>query len=133
MEQVEIDFYPRCDDGTLPPNSALIRWGNLLSEASERAYKPLAYNTQTRQMLEGQGFVDIAEQIIQIPFNSWPADQRQKEVGRWYNLGLLQGLEAMSLGPLTRMLNWSKIDVDRLVAEVKKEICSRKFHVYCNM
>ncbi len=104
-----------------------------MTEASERAYKPLAYNTQTRQMIEGQGFVDITEQIIRVPFNPWPADPHQKEIGRWYNLGLVQGLEAMSLGPLTRMSGWKKSEVDRLIGEAKKEICSKKYHAYCNM
>jgi hypothetical protein len=133
MEQVEIDFFPRCDDGSLPPNSQLVQWGRLLVEASERAYKPLAYNVHTRQMLETQGFVDITEQIIRVPMNPWPADPHQKDIGRWYNLGLCQGLEAMSLGPLTRMSGWRKESVDRLVADAKREICSKKHHVYCNM
>lgn len=133
MEQVEIDFQPRCDDGSLPPNSALVQWSQYLMQASERAYKPLAYNTMTRQMLEGQGFVDISEQRIRVPLNPWPADLHQKEIGRWYNLGLVQGLEAMSLGPLTRMCNWTKEEVDRLVAEAKKDICLKRHHVYCHM
>ena len=79
------------------------------------------------------GFVDITEQIIRVPMNPWPADPHQKEIGRWYNLGLIQGMEAMSLAPLTRMCGWTKEQVDTLVAEAKREICSKKFHVYCNM
>jgi len=133
MEQVEIDFFPRCDDGSLPPTAALYRWGRYLLEAFERAFKPLAYNTRTRQHLELTGFVDITEQIIRVPLNPWPADPHQRDIGRWYNLGLTQGLEAMSLAPLTRMLQWSKEDVDKLIAEVKREVCSRKYHAYCNM
>jgi len=133
MEQVELDFSPRCDDGTLPANAALYHWARNLTEATERAYKPLAYNTNTRQMLEGQGFVDISEQIVRVPLNPWPTDPHQKDIGRWYNLGLVQGLEALSLGPLTRISSWKKEHVDRLVSDAKKEICAKKYHVYCNM
>lgn len=133
LEQVEIDFFPRCDDGSLPPNSQLVQWARLLIDASERAYKPLAYNAHTRQMLEAQGFVEITEQIIKVPLNPWPADLHQKDIGRWYNLGLCQGIEAMSLGPLTRMSGWTKERVDRLVTDAKREICLRRNHVYCNM
>jgi hypothetical protein len=104
-----------------------------LADATARAYKPLAYNTQTRQMLSALGFVDLTEHIIKVPMNPWPSDPHQKDIGRWYNLGLVQGLEALSLGPLTRVNLWKKSDVDRLVAEAKKEICSKKYHVYCNM
>lgn len=84
-------------------------------------------------MLESQGFVDIREQIIRVPFNPWPADPHQKAIGRWYSLGLIQGLEAVSLGPLTRMLGWKKDEVDRLIAEAGREICKKQYHVYCNM
>lgn len=124
---------PRCDDGTLSPNSPLVEWSNLLFDATARAYKPMAYNTDTRVMLERTGFVEISEQVIQVPLNPWPADPYAKEIGSWYNLGLTQGLEALTIAPLTRMLSWTKPDVDRLIADVRKEICSRKVHSYCNM
>jgi hypothetical protein len=84
-------------------------------------------------MLEGQGFVDISEQIIRVPLNPWPTDHHQKDIGRWYNLGLTQGLEAMSLGPLSRMFEWNKEDIDRLTAEAKRDICLKRHHVYCHM
>jgi hypothetical protein len=84
-------------------------------------------------MLERQGFVEIQEQVIKVPLNPWPADPHLKDIGRWYNLGLTQGLEALSLGPFTRVNLWTKADVDRLIAEVKKDVCSKRFHVYCNM
>ncbi|RDW72979.1 S-adenosyl-L-methionine-dependent methyltransferase-18 [Coleophoma cylindrospora] len=133
MEHVEIDLMPRCDDGSLPSNSALMDWGRYLLDATNRAYKPLAYNTETRADLERQGFVEIQEQVIKVPLNPWPTDPHLKDIGRWYNLGLVQGLEAVSLGPLTRVFGWKKEDVDRLVAEAKKELCSRRYHTYCNM
>lgn len=84
-------------------------------------------------MLESQGFVDIREQVIRVPFNPWPSDPQEKAVGRWYNLGITQGLEATSLAPLTRMLGWKKEQVDGLIAEAKREICQKKYHVYCEM
>ena len=129
----EIDIVPRCDDNTLPANSALVSWANYLLDATARAYRPIAYNTETRAMLERTGFVEIQEQIIKVPLNPWPNDPHLKDIGRWYNLGLTQGLEAFTLGPLTRMSNWTKEEVDRLVAETKRDICSKQYHTYCNM
>lgn len=133
MEHVEIDFVPRCDDGSLPPTSSLNQWARYLGDATERNFKPMAYNHNTRHYLERQGFVDIEEEIIRIPLNPWPADPLQKDTGRWYNLGICQGLEAFTLAPLTRIAGWKKADVDQLLAEVKKEICSKKYHAYNNM
>lgn len=101
--------------------------------ATEQAYKPMAYNTETKSMLQLAGFVDITEQVIRIPFNPWPSDPHEKDIGRWFNLGLCQGLEALTLGPMSRILNWDRGRVEKLVAEVKREICMKKYHVYCEM
>ena len=84
-------------------------------------------------MLEAQGFVDIHEQVIMIPLNPWHPHPHMKDIGRWYNLGLTQGLEALSLAPLMRIKGWKREDVDRLLQEVRREVCSKRFHVYCNM
>ena len=133
LEHVEIDFQPRCDDSSLPPNSALAHWAHNIIEASLRAYRPLSYNNDTRRMLEGQGFVEIREEVIKAPLNPWSADPHLKDIGRWFCLGMIRGLEGMTLGPLTRYNGWSKDDVSRLCQDVEKEILSKKIHAYCNM
>lgn len=132
LEQVEIDLWPRCDDGPIP-EKPLLQWYSYLADATTRGSKSIAYLPNTRQMLEAQGFVDIEETVIRLPYNSWPKDPHQKEIGRWYNLGLCEGLEAMSLGPFTRVFHWPAEDVRKLVGEVKTAICNRNFHVYNNM
>lgn len=132
MEQVEVDLTPRCDDNTLPQNP-IVQWWQWIDDATNRASRPLTYMQNTRQMLEFRGFVDIEEQVIQLPLNSWPADPHLKDVGRWYNLGLTEGLEAISLGPLTRVYRWPPEDVRRLVKEVKTAMCNKKYHVYNNL
>ncbi|KFY77964.1 hypothetical protein V501_02335 [Pseudogymnoascus sp. VKM F-4519 (FW-2642)] len=133
IEHIEIDFTPRCDNGSLPRNAALYEWANNLMSATEQAYKPMAYNTETRSMLQNTGFVEIKEQIIKIPFNPWPHDAHERDIGRWFNLGLCQGLEAFTLAPMTRILNWDRGRVARLVADVKREICTKRHEVYCEM
>ena len=133
FEGVEIDLEPRCDDGTLAPDSIIRQWWQTVAEATQRVNKPLAYNHWTRHMLQQAGFVDIQEIVIRAPLNSWPADQYLKDIGRWYNLGMTEGLEAISLGPLTRVARWKYDDVKRIVRDVKKEMCNKKIHAYNNM
>jgi hypothetical protein len=84
-------------------------------------------------MLQNQGFVEIQEQIIQVPLNPWHSDPHMKDVGRWYNLGLTQALEALTLAPMMRIEGWQRADVDRLIMDAKREICTRKIHAYNNM
>jgi len=68
-----------------------------------------------------------------VPLNPWPSDAWQREVGKWYNLGFTEGLEALTLGPFTRVLGWRRWDVEKLVGEVKREVCTKRMHVYVNM
>jgi hypothetical protein len=84
-------------------------------------------------MLKERGFVDIKEEVIDVPLNTWKIDAFSKEIGRWYKLGLTQGLEALTLAPMTRIRGWKKLDVDHIVEEAKREICSTKIHAYCQL
>jgi hypothetical protein len=134
IEQVEIDMQPRCDDNTLASDSPLVSWYNYLTDATNRANRPIAFQLNTKEMLQAQGFIDIREQTIRAPLNGWPTDPHQKQIGRWYNIGLSEGLEAMSLAPFTRVNRWSAAEhVQPLLMEVKKEIAKSKVHAYNNM
>jgi hypothetical protein len=133
LEHVEIDFQPRCDDGTLAPDLNVVKWYDWLVDATQRAGKSLAYQHTTRQMLQAAGFVDIVEMVIRVPYNDWPTDPHLKDVGRWYNLGMTEGLEALSLGPLTRVYRWSPEAVRGLIPGVAKEMRSKRIHAYNNM
>jgi hypothetical protein len=84
-------------------------------------------------MLERLGFVEIREQVIQVPLNPWHKDPHMKEIGRWYNLGLTQGLEALTLAPMMRVLEWPRPEVDKLIMDAKREICTKRIHAYNNM
>ncbi|CAI6339500.1 unnamed protein product [Periconia digitata] len=134
IEHVEIDLQPRCDDHTLSPESQVTKWYNYLADATARGGRPIAYEHNTRQLLQAAGFIDIQETIIRAPFNSWPNDPHQKEIGRWYNLGLTEGLEALSFAPFTRVNRWDLNEhVKPLVETVRREVCNRKIHGYNNI
>merc|ERR1712000_85455 len=99
-----------------------------------RAERPIGYQHNTRQMLQAAGFIDIQETIVRAPLNGWPSDPHQKSIGRWYNLGLTDGLDALSLAPFTRVNRWNAEEhVRPLLKEVKKEIAKSKVHAYNNI
>ena len=134
IEQVEIDLRPQCDDHTLPQDSPVTQWYNYLADATQRVSRPIAYQHNTRQMLQAAGFIDIQEIVIRAPYNSWPNDPHQKEIGRWYSLGISEGLEAMSVAPFTRVNRWNWNEhVKPLIEAVRAQICNKKIHAYNNM
>ena len=128
LEHVEIDLRPRCDNGDVP--ARLLQWYEWLEDATARGGKPIQYERAAVDLLKQQGFVDIRDRVIRLPFNAWPESLHERDIGRWYSLGLCEGLEALSLGPFTRVYRWSLSDIERLCEEVKGLICNRKYRVY---
>ncbi|KAH8596667.1 LaeA-like protein, partial [Bisporella sp. PMI_857] len=134
IEHVEIDLQPRWEkNGEVPINSMLSYWYRTVEDATFRANRPIKYNPEMGRILEETGFVDIKHEVIMIPLNHWPNDAFHKTIGRWYNLGLTQGLQALTLAPLYRMSGFDKARVDGVVDEARKEACTRRFHTYNEM
>ena len=132
FEQVDIDLRPRCDNDEIPFHP-LMQWYEWIEDATIRANRSIKYQENTKQLLEAQGFVDVKTQVIKLPINPWPADPHLKQIGRWHNLGLTEGLEAVSLGPLTRVYQWPAADVRRILEDVKIAMCSKKYQIYNNL
>ncbi|KAB5584890.1 methyltransferase LaeA [Coniochaeta sp. 2T2.1] len=132
IEQVEIDWMPRCDDGTLPPDAEILRWATELLSAMDDHGRPLRVDPQrTMAQLREAGFVDVNEEAFKVAINGWPSDPDERERGRWLAVGLNQGLTSMTLAPLTRMRDKTRADVEALHQRVKSEITTRRIHAYC--
>lgn len=133
IEHIEIDFQPLSGDSSLPPDSRLRLWFNELRLAYEQARQPIVLEPSPETWLKQAGFEDIKRNIKEIPYHPWPTTEFQKEVGRWFNLGMVHGIEALTIAALTRHRNYTKDQVNALLAEVKREICTRAFRSHCTM
>ncbi|KAF3162278.1 hypothetical protein TWF788_002078 [Orbilia oligospora] len=136
FEQVEIDYEPRCDDGTMSSNpniSPLVKWYQYLADATERSGKPLRYQHKTGKMLADAGFTDIREVIIQVPYSPWSSDPHLKKIGSWYTLAMSEGLESLCIAPFNRIYGWDLEQITGFLGPVKKEMLSKKVHAYNNM
>lgn len=128
FEQTEIDFKPRCDNAELP--ESMLSWYEHLKDATESVKKPIAFQKNTKQMLEEAGFVDVGHQWVGLPLNPWPNPSHEKEVGRWYNLALSESLETLSLAPFSRCYNWPVDRIRKYAAEVKSHAFNKEIHAF---
>lgn len=132
IEQVEIDWIPRCEDGTLPPHAEILRWASELLSAMDDHGRSMRVDSQrTMAQLREAGFVDIKEEVIKVALNGWPTDPDEKERGRWLALGLTTGLAALTLAPLARMRDKSSAEIQNLVERVRLEVADRRIHAFC--
>ncbi|KAL4932630.1 class I SAM-dependent methyltransferase [Aspergillus undulatus] len=136
----EFDTMVKCDDGTMPP----------MDESSWSAYKlqdwcemqidsGLSFDPQRQfrvahRLARGMkelGFVDVQERIFKAPVNPWPADPHLRNIGKWMESNLLEGLSGWSYKPF-RNLGYSPSEIEMFLVEVRKNIQDRRVHAYFN-
>ena len=122
----------KCDDGSLPADSALSRWHEYMHDAANKAGFPLDAISHVPQMMKDAGFVDIVATPIRWPINPWPKDAKFKELGRWVMENFTWGCESMCLALFTRVLNWSLEEVQVFMALVRADLRNKKMHAYWN-
>lgn len=84
-------------------------------------------------MMEAAGFVDFREDYIRCYVNPWCANPLEKLIAQWFNLCLIDGVQAMSLAPMVENLGMSVEEVNELRDAVKSECCKLRYHAYCSM
>ncbi|KJZ75928.1 hypothetical protein HIM_04752 [Hirsutella minnesotensis 3608] len=72
------------------------------------------------QKMRDAGFVNVTERIFHVPIGTWPKNKVLKTVGLYWRTILLDGLQAIALGPLTRGLNWNREQVELFLMEVRR-------------
>ncbi|RXG43129.1 hypothetical protein VDGE_09074 [Verticillium dahliae] len=118
------------DDNTIPRDSSLLRWCNLLVEASGNLGRPVdqVYNYST--IMRKIGFVDCVDRNFKWPTNTWPKNKRFKEMGMWSLAALDAGLEGLSMALLTRGLNWTMEETLAFCVNVRREMRDPRIHAY---
>jgi hypothetical protein len=53
-----------------------------------------------------------------------------KDLGRYNQVNVLEGLEAYTLASLTRVLGWDMQEVEVFFAGVRRELVDRSLHTY---
>ena len=135
FERVEVDFEPRCEDGTLPRSSKLVEWYGDLKIATEKANRSIQFRGhETTQTLLRQGFVEVVEKTIQLPLNGWHPDRHMKSVGTDYTAWMgYDDLVGMCLQPFTHIQGMSPEKAKNYAREASLDILRPKYHAYNNL
>ncbi|KAL0932917.1 methyltransferase domain-containing protein [Colletotrichum truncatum] len=126
-------FPIQCPDDSMPEHSAIARWSSLLVEGTNRIGRPIDTPSRFKQLLEEAGFEDVVEHKKIWPVSPWPANKRLREMGWWSQAAAIAGLEVSTLALFTRVLGWSKEEVQEFCEEVKEELLDTSVHAYFNV
>ncbi|RJE21094.1 Methyltransferase [Aspergillus sclerotialis] len=123
------------DDGGLERAPYTMEIYKLVDEASVKFGKKQNAAPYYKQWLIEAGFKNVKEEVYKlfvtkIPLNPWPKDPKLKEIGRYQQVNMLEGLDAYTLALFTRILGWSTEQVYAYNAEVRKELVDRSLHLY---
>jgi len=133
IEHVEIDFEPRCDDGSLS-GTPITQWYNYVKAATRRMHRPVEYPNNPGDILRQAGYVDIKHvAVIRAPYNSWSSNPVEREIGRWHVVGMAETVETFSIKPFREAFGWDEKTVRTMIDNVKSAVVSRKIHAYSLM
>ncbi|KAH7121918.1 S-adenosyl-L-methionine-dependent methyltransferase [Dactylonectria estremocensis] len=126
-----VDICPiKSDDDTMKPDSAVLRWVNTLLDGTKMVNRPFDGAYQYKEQMEAAGFTNLTQVVYKWPMNRWPKDPKLKELGMWTLENVSSGLEGLSAAVYTRVLGWTKEEMDVLLAEVRRDLKNPAMHSY---
>jgi hypothetical protein len=133
VEVKDMDFPLRCEDGSLPRNSALQQWSDLMVQASERSGFFLNTSEKAADLMRKAGFVEVVRIPYKWPIGNWTKRKDLKLLGSMVRDNLFRGVEAMSLALFTRFLGWTPDDVKIFARQVEVDLLNPSYHAYFNV
>ena len=81
LQFVDIEFTPRCDDGTMPADTVWRKWEQTACAFRDISHRRFFNARETKQEIKDAGFVDIVEKIYKLPIGGWSSDPKYREIG----------------------------------------------------
>ncbi|KAL4780292.1 S-adenosyl-L-methionine-dependent methyltransferase [Aspergillus varians] len=129
IEFQEFNLVNYAEDGSLKEGNNLNRFYELLREACDKIHRPVTIGRELKRIVEETGFVNVQQQVFQLPLGTWPREKRMKDIGALNMYQLLEGLDAFSAATFTNILGWTIEEVQVFLAMVRKDAKDRSVHM----
>jgi hypothetical protein len=122
------------DTSLTPETSPFLRWCSLFIEAAAKTGLDATAPTKFSSKLRAAGFVDIRRKTLKWPVGQWAKGAKNKLLGYYIYEDYNDFLPSSALGLFTRVLKWTREEVELFLAEVRRETREQKErHFYVNM
>lgn len=120
--------------GDIPNPSAIKEWAEKFLAGMDGYDRSARVDSErTQRLLKEAGFVDITHETIRCYVNPWSEDKQERDIARWFNLGITQGLEAMSLMPMIDHGHSTFEQVQTLCERAKLEMSTLRYRAYMTL
>jgi hypothetical protein len=134
LECQDLAFPIRClDSGVTAENSPLIRWSELFLQAAKVIGLDGTGPRHFTPQLRNAGFKNINLKSYKWPVGKWAKGARFKALGRFVYEDLMDWLPSSSLGLFTRVLKWSREEVEVFLSECRAEAKRKDRHYYADV
>ncbi|KAG9229111.1 S-adenosyl-L-methionine-dependent methyltransferase [Amylocarpus encephaloides] len=130
VELQELRFQIQCDDNTMKDDYGVRKFLELVRDALAIFGVDVFTMTKNAQRLRDAGFVNIEEKIFKIPVGTWPKNRTMQTIGLYMRSVIYDGLQGISMGPLTRAMKWTPEEVEVFLVSVRKELLDSSTHSY---
>ncbi|KAK2043154.1 S-adenosyl-L-methionine-dependent methyltransferase [Colletotrichum somersetense] len=130
VEIQEIQWDYQCDDGTMPPGYAVKKMSQLLWQGLSNLGITQSPTNAIPQHLKDAGFLYEIHDIHKVPFGAWPKRQDLAKIGSYCKAVTYDGLYGITVGPLTRGLDWTAEEVEIFLIDVRKDLLNTSIHSY---
>ncbi|RAQ60142.1 hypothetical protein COH20_003985 [Aspergillus flavus] len=128
---------PRCftvdifsDDGSIEKAPYTEQVVSLVQEASAKFGKPMDNLDTWPAAMKEAGFTDVVCKIVKAPSSPWAKDPKQMEIGRFFQAHQVHSVPAYTNVLLSKVLGWSKTEIDILNMHVLRESKNLEVHQY---
>lgn len=120
----------KCDDGSTPPDSALVDWCTMTIKASEIAGFSLHDPVRFKGWMERAGFVDVVELKFKVPVSVWDKGERMKLIGALERESIIEGSQAFTLRAFNRAFGWTAAETELFNMKMRADLNKLKYHTY---
>ncbi|GJC82995.1 secondary metabolism regulator LAE1 [Colletotrichum liriopes] len=122
IELQEIHHFPLSAGHSLSAAHPVAQyWGHVVQGLSNLGIDlNAAAGDRLPNMMREAGFINVTERVFHVPIGTWPRNRVLKTVGMYWRTILLDGLQAIALGPFTRGLQWSAEETELFLVAVRR-------------
>ncbi|KAF2642299.1 S-adenosyl-L-methionine-dependent methyltransferase [Massarina eburnea CBS 473.64] len=135
LECQEPAFPIHCMDTSLTiDQSPILRWSQLFIDAAAVTGLDATAPNDFASKLRAAGFVDIRTKNYKWPVGTWGMGKKMKLLGYFANEDFKDWLPSAALGLFTRVLKWSREEVEVFLSECRRERREQRGrHFYANV
>ncbi|KAI0010898.1 S-adenosyl-L-methionine-dependent methyltransferase [Xylariaceae sp. FL0662B] len=132
LELQEIHHFPMSSNSTMSEDHPVAQYWRYVDAGLESLGVPFRFSDEGRiaELMRDCGFVNVTQKVFHVPIGTWPKNKTLKSVGLYWKTILLDGVQAIALGPMTRGLNWRREQVESFLISVRNGYHDSSCHLY---